>query len=92
MPGVRVPMFLRLLSVLLGRVVVRKPMSDKMLRKIFVDMGHGPAIERGLIPDSLFEWGVAMANETSSPRERAAGAPACRRHARHAAVGAPPPR
>ena len=64
MPGVRVPMFLRLLSVLLGRVVVRKPMTDKMLRKIFADMGHGPAIERGLIPDSLFEWGLAMANET----------------------------
>jgi 2-hydroxy-6-oxonona-2,4-dienedioate hydrolase len=66
MPGVRVPMFLRLLSVVLGRVVVRKPMTDKMLRRIFVDMGHGPSIERGLIPGSLFEWGVAMANETST--------------------------
>ena len=66
MPGVRVPMFLRLLSVVLGRVVVRKPMTAKMLRKIFVDMGHGPTVERGLIPDSFFEWGVAMSNETST--------------------------
>jgi pimeloyl-ACP methyl ester carboxylesterase len=64
MPGVQVPISMRLLSVLLGRMVVRKPMTDKMLRKMFVDMGHGPAIERGLIPDSLIEWGVAMSNET----------------------------
>jgi pimeloyl-ACP methyl ester carboxylesterase len=66
MPGVHVPMFLRLLSVVLGRVFVRKPLTGKMLRKTFVDMGHGPSIERGLIPDALFDWGVAMANETST--------------------------
>jgi pimeloyl-ACP methyl ester carboxylesterase len=66
MPGVQVPMSLRLLSVLLGRLVVRKPMTGKVLRKIFVDMGHGPAIERGLIADSFFEWGLAMSNETST--------------------------
>jgi pimeloyl-ACP methyl ester carboxylesterase len=64
MPGVRVPMTLRLLSVLLGRVVAKKPMTAKMLRKIFVDMGHGPTIERGGIPDSFFAWGISMANAT----------------------------
>jgi pimeloyl-ACP methyl ester carboxylesterase len=66
MPGVRVPMSMRLFSVLLGRVVVRKAMTAKMLRKIFVDLGHGPTIERGGIPDSFFAWGLAMSNETAT--------------------------
>jgi pimeloyl-ACP methyl ester carboxylesterase len=64
MPGVRVPISMRVLAVLLGKVVVRKPMTEKMLRKIFTDLGHGSSIERALIPDSFLEWGVAMNNET----------------------------
>ena len=88
MPGVHVPMLLRLLAVLLGKVAVRKPMTHKMLRKIFVDMGHGPSIERGLIADSFFEWGVTMSNETATRANDLQVLRRAVRPRRHAAVGA----
>jgi pimeloyl-ACP methyl ester carboxylesterase len=88
MPGVHVPLFLRLLSVLLGPAFVRKPMDAKTLRKIFADMGHEVSLQTGLVSAELISWGVELSNQTPTRRNelqilrRAVGLAGMRRWAR----------
>jgi pimeloyl-ACP methyl ester carboxylesterase len=62
-----VPPFIKLLSSPIGAIIVRLPMSPKMLRSQLEAVGHGPSVAAGRM-DDFMAWRLAFSNATPSMR------------------------
>jgi pimeloyl-ACP methyl ester carboxylesterase len=60
-----VPTFFKLLTSPVGALIVRIPMSPKMLRSQLEAIGHGASLAEGKL-DLFLPWRLAFANETAS--------------------------
>ena len=70
-PEIPVPSFIRLLSSPIGAVIVRLPLKPKMVQGQLRQLGHGPSLDAGRIPDEFIEWRLALDRESDSmPSER----------------------
>ena len=58
-----VPAFIRFLAGPIGAVIVRLPQKGDRIRSIMRDLGHGPSLDAGRIPDAYINWRVAFENE-----------------------------
>lgn len=70
MPGVHVPLLLRILSLPpLGAVVARmmSPTRQTALASLR-SLGHGPSIERGVVPDAFLDWQTHLMADTQTMR------------------------
>lgn len=67
-PGWKVHPILKLLRSPLGALIVRLPPKAGMMRKQLRDIGHGPSLDAGRIPDEFFKWRVEFARHTDSMR------------------------
>jgi pimeloyl-ACP methyl ester carboxylesterase len=65
-PEVRPPVFIRLLASPLGAIMVRVPQKPERVQSILRQLGHGPSIDAGRIPDAYFAWRTAFERETRS--------------------------
>lgn len=72
-----VPRFIKLLSSPLGAVIVRVPMSRKMLESQLRAVGHGPSVAAGRMQDFI-PWRLAFSRDTPSMRHERAMARALR--------------
>lgn len=72
-----VPGFIKLLSSPIGAIMVRVPMSRRMLRSQLDAVGHGPSVESGRM-DDFIAWRLAFTNGTPSMRHERAMARALR--------------
>jgi 2-hydroxy-6-oxonona-2,4-dienedioate hydrolase len=66
-----VPRFIKLLSSRLGAVIVRVPMSRKMLESQLRAVGHGPSVPAGRMEDFI-PWRLAFSRHTPSMRHERA--------------------
>ncbi len=66
-----VPRFIKLLSSPIGAIMVRVPMSAKMLRSQLQAVGHGPSVAAGRM-DDFIDWRLAFSNHTPSMRHERA--------------------
>ena len=73
-----VPRFFKILTSPIGAVIVRVPMSPKMLRSQLEAIGHGASLSEGKLDDFL-PWRLAFANETISMRHERAMTQALRK-------------
>jgi pimeloyl-ACP methyl ester carboxylesterase len=64
---VPVPRFIRMLASPVGSVIVRIPMSRKMLDGQLRAIGHGPGLDAGRF-ESFTPWRLSFASDTSSMR------------------------
>jgi len=62
-----VPRFIKLLSLPIGAIIVRVPMSPKMLRSQLEAVGHGPSVAAGRM-DDFIAWRLAFSRYTPSMR------------------------
>jgi len=62
-----VPRFIKLLSSPIGAIMVRAPMSPKMLRSQLEAIGHGPSVAAGRM-DDFIAWRLAFSKYTPSMR------------------------
>jgi pimeloyl-ACP methyl ester carboxylesterase len=62
-----VPRFIKLLSSPIGAIMVRAPMSPKMLRSQLEAIGHGPSVADGRM-ENFIPWRLAFSNHTPSMR------------------------
>ena len=60
-----VPKFVKLLSSPIGALIVRMPMSPKMLHSQLEAIGHGPSLAEGKL-DRFLPWRLEFANATAS--------------------------
>jgi pimeloyl-ACP methyl ester carboxylesterase len=74
---IAVPTFFKLLTSPIGALMVRMPMSPKMLRSQLEAIGHGASLADGKL-DRFFPWRLAFAKETSSMHHERAMAKALR--------------
>ena len=65
---VGVPRIIRLLATPLGAVMVRRPDQPNRVRSILRQLGHGPSLDAGRIPDEFIDWRVTVAHESDSMR------------------------
>lgn len=72
-----VPRFIKLLSSPIGAIMVRVPMSTKMLRSQVQAIGHGSSVAAGRM-DDFIAWRIAFNNDTRSMRHERAMARALR--------------
>jgi pimeloyl-ACP methyl ester carboxylesterase len=68
---VAVPRFIRMLASPVGALMVRIPMSAKMLGGQLRAIGHGPALEAGRLEEFL-AWRVAFGRDTDSMKHERA--------------------
>lgn len=68
LPEIQLPVFIRLLASPLGALIVRLPEKPKMTRAQLRQLGHGPSLDAGRIPDEFIEWRVALSRDTNSMR------------------------
>ena len=71
-PGVHIPVptFFKVLTSPIGAVIVRMPMSSKMLRSQLEAIGHKESLVEGKL-DAFLPWRIAFANETRVDAARA---------------------
>lgn len=65
-----IPIFERILAAPIPvswLLAMFKP-SPKLARKMFADIGHGPAVADGRIPDAVFEWYEELLRHTETMR------------------------
>jgi pimeloyl-ACP methyl ester carboxylesterase len=62
-----VPRFIKLLSSPIGAIMVRIPMTSKMLRSQLAAVGHGPSVVSGRM-DDFISWRLAFSRYTPSMR------------------------
>lgn len=62
-----VPRFIKLLSSPIGAIMVRVPMSPRMLRSQLEGVGHGPSVAAGRMEDFI-AWRLAFSRYTPSMR------------------------
>ena len=55
-------------SVAIGALVVRLPMTSRLLRSVLRQNGHGKSLDNGRIPREFIEWRLSLANDTASMR------------------------
>jgi pimeloyl-ACP methyl ester carboxylesterase len=67
-PEIQVPGFIRLLSSPIGAVIVRVPLKPKLVQGQLRQLGHGPSLDAGRIPDAFIECRLALHRETDSMR------------------------
>ncbi len=63
-----VPGIIRLLASPVGALMVRLPDKPDRVRSILRQMGHGPSLDSGQIPDELIDWRVAAGRDSDSMR------------------------
>ncbi len=68
LPEVRIPTFIRLLASPAGAVMVRMPQRRRMLEAQLRQIGHGPSLDSGRIPDEFIAWRLALARDTAAMR------------------------
>lgn len=68
LPEVRIPTFIRLLASPAGAVMVRMPQKRRMLEAQLRQIGHGPSLDSGRIPDEFVAWRLALARDTAAMR------------------------
>ena len=73
-----VPSFLKLLTSPIGALIVRMPMSPKMLRSQLEAIGHGAGLAEGKL-DHFLPWRLAFANHTASMQHERAMTQALRK-------------
>jgi pimeloyl-ACP methyl ester carboxylesterase len=66
-----VPRFIKVLSSPIGAIMVRLPMSARMLRSQLEAVGHGPSVAAGRM-DDFMAWRLAFSNDTPSMRHERA--------------------
>ena len=66
-----VPRFIKLLSSPIGAIMVRVPMSRKMLESQLRAVGHGPSVAAGRM-DDFIPWRLAFSRYTPSMRHERA--------------------
>jgi pimeloyl-ACP methyl ester carboxylesterase len=78
-PSVHIPVpgFFKILTSPIGALIVRMPMSPKMLRSQLEAIGHEASLAEGKL-DRLLPWRLAFANATSSMHHERAMAKALR--------------
>ena len=69
--AIGVPRFIKLLSSPIGAVIVRVPMSRKMLQSQLRAVGHGPSVAAGRMEDFI-SWRLAFSRLTPSMRHERA--------------------
>ena len=71
LPESGVPVILRVIASPLGSVIARLPASRPAARGLLRQIGHGPSLAAGRIPDELIDWRVALDRDTDTRiRER----------------------
>lgn len=66
-PGEHYPPFMRFMrSGLARRILALLPPNDRANRSIFRQIGHGASMDRGRIPDIVFEWYLALGRHTDT--------------------------
>jgi hypothetical protein len=60
--------FIRLLSSPIGAVIVRVLLKPKLVQGQLRQLGHGPSLDAGRIPDAFIECRLALHRETDSMR------------------------
>jgi pimeloyl-ACP methyl ester carboxylesterase len=66
-PGMRSPGFMRVMGTpVLGRVVRALPPTDRASRMILRQIGHGPSLDTGRIPEVFLEWYLALQRHTET--------------------------
>lgn len=66
-PGMRMPTFMRLLSVrMVRRLVDALPPNDRVGRSILRQIGHGASLDAGRIPDYFFDWYLDLQRHTDT--------------------------
>ncbi len=68
LPEVRIPTFIRLLASPAGAVMVRMPQKRRMLEAQLRQIGHGPSLDSGRIPNEFIAWRLALARDTAAMR------------------------
>jgi pimeloyl-ACP methyl ester carboxylesterase len=68
-PDIRPPATIRLQSTLIGSVMLRMPVSPRVVRSLLRNVvGHGASLDAGRIPDELIDWIVALMRYTDTMR------------------------
>jgi pimeloyl-ACP methyl ester carboxylesterase len=66
-PGFLTPPFMRVMGTRIGRFVMSKlPPTEGAGRAIFRQMGHGPSLDAGRVPQELFDWYLALQMHTDT--------------------------
>ena len=68
LPESGVPGILRALASPLGSLLTRLPAGRRTERSFLRQIGHGPSLAAGRIPDELIEWRVAFDRDTDTMR------------------------
>lgn len=68
LPESGVPAILRAIASPLGSVITRLPASRAAARAFLRQVGHGPSLAAGRIPDQLIDWRVALDRDTDTLR------------------------
>lgn len=68
LPESGVPAILRAIASPLGAVMTRLPASRPAARGFLRQIGHGPSLAAGRIPDELINWRVALDRDTDTRR------------------------
>jgi pimeloyl-ACP methyl ester carboxylesterase len=72
LPEVVIPPFIRLLASPVGPVMVRIPQRPKMIQAQMRQLGHGPSLDAGRIPEEFIAWRLALTRDTDSMRHERA--------------------
>jgi pimeloyl-ACP methyl ester carboxylesterase len=68
-PGMKLPLSMRLMSLKSARTLLGAlPPTKSAARSTFRQMGHGASIKAGRIPDTFFDWYVALQRFTDTMR------------------------
>ena len=66
LPGMTLPVFLRLLGTPLRHVLSRLPATPGAQRAVMRQIGHSASLEAGLLPDPFMEWYFALTTLTET--------------------------
>ena len=68
LPESGVPTILRVIASPLGSVITRLPAGRRASRGFLRQIGHGPSLAAGRIPEALIDWRVAFDRDTDTLR------------------------
>jgi 2-hydroxy-6-oxonona-2,4-dienedioate hydrolase len=75
-PGVEMPLAWRLFALPgMWRLMAAMPASEKNVRAQLRQMGHGPALDAGRIPQEAIDWTLALQRHTPTFRNELASTP-----------------
>jgi pimeloyl-ACP methyl ester carboxylesterase len=69
LPENGVPGILRAIASPLGSLLIRLPAGRRTARRLLREIGHGPSLAAGRIPDELIDWRVSFDRDTDTLRD-----------------------